>query len=332
MTPQFQLPKGTPDSGPRQVKVLSLSGGGYRGLFSAQLLARLEAALDAGAAPGLARPIGERFDLIVGTSIGGILACGLSLGSSAARLAQTLERHGPRIFPPLRLRALRKLVGKAPYDPRRLRRAIQECVGAQQAAAPLAEHPRPLLLTTVDWTSSRLHLLGSKGSGQADRLGLSLMDAMLATSAAPAHFPSHRVAGHLFVDGGLAANAPDLLALRAAQTLWPGAELRLLSVGTANPLAGRDPAKLPQRGLGWAAPTIELCMHAQELHAVEQCAALLGPTRYLRLNAHPSAAQVGQVDFDVATPTSTKILLSLADDLARQQLEPAQRARLMAML
>lgn len=332
MADQFKLPDGVPDRGPKQIKVLSLTGGGYRGLYTARVLAGLEAALDPQAKPDKVKPIGERFDLIVGTSIGGILACALSLGTPATKLVNLLRDQGPKIFPSMRFRGLRKLFGRAPYDPNDLKTAIESCLGSAKPRLKLSDHGKPLVLTTVDWTTSTLKLLGSKDSGVRDTLGLTLLDAMLATSAAPMHFPTHAARKHHFVDGGLAANAPDMLALQLAQNLWPGSDVRLLSIGTANPLAGRDPDKLPSRGIGWAKPAVELCMHAQESTAVDHCSRVLGPDRYLRLNNHPSESQAAKVSLDLATESSTKILLSLADETLNHHLGNQHRARLMAML
>jgi patatin-like phospholipase/acyl hydrolase len=94
--------------------ILSLSGGGYKGLFTAEFLARLEANLDA--------PLHEKFDLIAGTSIGSVLALGIALGIPAARLAQLLCEQGGNIFPSSarRFGSLSRLF-QAPYDPTPLR-------------------------------------------------------------------------------------------------------------------------------------------------------------------------------------------------------------------
>ena len=325
----FTLPAGLPRAAPGRVRVLSLSGGGYRGLFTAALIRALEARL--GPDPARPTPFGQRFDLIAGTSIGGILATALSCRATGAALQALLQRRGSSIFPPMRLRGLRKLLGRAPYDPQRLRSAICELLpDAEQQL--LGQHAPALLLTTVNWTTSKLQLLGSRPTlGQRDQLGLTLMDAMLATSAAPAHFPVHSFQHHRFVDGGLAANAPDLHALQCAQQMYPGAEVHMLSIGTANPLHGRDPSAVPGRGLMWAGPVIELVTNAQEMLAVQECAAQMGPHRYLRLNVPPSGAQQKQMDFDVANQASTDLLLSLADDCLAS-LPPADWHRLMAMI
>lgn len=325
----FTLPAGLPRAAPGRVRVLSLSGGGYRGLFTAALIRALEARL--GPDPARPTPFGQRFDLIAGTSIGGILATALSCRATGAALQALLQRRGSSIFPPMRLRGLRKLLGRAPYDPQRLRSAICELLpDAEQQL--LGQHAPALLLTTVNWTTSKLQLLGSRPTlGQRDQLGLTLMDAMLATSAAPAHFPAHSFQHHRFVDGGLAANAPDLHALQCAQQMYPGAEVHMLSIGTANPLHGRDPSAVPGRGLMWAGPVIELVTSAQEMLAVQECAARMGTHRYLRLNMPPSSAQQKQLDFDVADQTSTDLLLSLADDCLAS-LQPADWHRLKAIV
>lgn len=326
----FDLPIGKPVVPRQRIKVLCLSGGGYRGLFTAQVIHRLEAELQATSGDPSDTLFGQRFDLIAGTSIGGILATGLSCNVTGAQLVQALRVSGQTIFPPLRFRALRKLFGRPPYSPEPLRATISALM-PDAASRQLAQHQPGLLLTTINWASAKLHLLGSAGTTKVDDLGLSLMDAMLATSAAPAYFPPHRVSHHAFVDGGLAANAPDLLALQVARDMWPGADIHMLSIGTANPLHGRDPSTLPNRGLGWAKPVIELVMNAQEMRAVEECAKLLGNHRYLRLNMAPSAAQVRKIDFDLANSTSTQLLMSLADQCIAH-LQAHERTALANML
>jgi patatin-like phospholipase/acyl hydrolase len=152
MADQFKLPAGALRPGPTQIKVLCLSGGGYRGMYSARVLARLEAILQNQAKGNQLQSIGDRFDLIVGTSIGGILACALSLGTSASKLEKLLRDHGPTIFPTIRFRSIRKLLGKAPYDAETLRGAINSCLGSNAPKVKLASHAKPLVLTSVDWT------------------------------------------------------------------------------------------------------------------------------------------------------------------------------------
>ena len=86
-------------------QILSLIGGGIRGAFVTSLLNELE--------QKLGRPIAESFDLIAGTSTGGIIAAGLALGLSAEQMHDFYVRHGAQIFTP-----------RPPYKPKALMRAV----------------------------------------------------------------------------------------------------------------------------------------------------------------------------------------------------------------
>jgi len=72
-------------------QILSLSGGGFLGLYTAAVLAELE--------ERSGKPLNQCFDLIAGTSIGGIIALGLAAGRSASDIRDAFIEHGPRIFP-----------------------------------------------------------------------------------------------------------------------------------------------------------------------------------------------------------------------------------------
>lgn len=86
-------------------RILALSGGGYRGLYTAELLKRIEA-------DNNGEPLARRFDLIAGTSIGGILALALACEIPASKLVELFETHGPTIF--RRRSAWSKLLRLAP--------------------------------------------------------------------------------------------------------------------------------------------------------------------------------------------------------------------------
>src|SRR3546814_7956238 len=76
-------------------KILSLDGGGIKGIYSAQFLARCEQELTTG------KPLASYFDMIAGTSTGGIIALGLALGYSTSDILDFYTNDGRRIFPPL---------------------------------------------------------------------------------------------------------------------------------------------------------------------------------------------------------------------------------------
>jgi patatin-like phospholipase/acyl hydrolase len=101
----------------RPFQVLSLDGGGVRGIFVAALLAGLE--------QDLGRPVIDQFDLVVGTSTGGIIALGLGAGLTPADILEFYVSEKDRIFPnPLGWRKLRQPF-RAKYGSRRLEAAVR---------------------------------------------------------------------------------------------------------------------------------------------------------------------------------------------------------------
>ncbi|WP_457833194.1 patatin-like phospholipase family protein, partial [Staphylococcus aureus] len=78
------------DAGRKRFQILALSGGGYRGLFTAKVLADLEQEIGG--------PIAAKFDLIAGTSIGGILALAVAMEVPAEQMVSLFEKHGEKIF------------------------------------------------------------------------------------------------------------------------------------------------------------------------------------------------------------------------------------------
>ena len=291
----------------RRRVILSLSGGGYRGLFTAHVLERIHREFGNG-------DLLERVDMFAGTSIGGIIATALACGCQPKRIKQLLLDRGPAIFPSKWFHGLRQTMGKALYDTANLRAVIKEAIPKAEKEK-LGQLKVPLLLPSVNWNSSKLHVLASGGMRDKDSLGLSLMDAMLATSAAPTYFPAHTAAGHVFVDGGLAANAPDLLALQGARQLWgQKVDIVMISIGTANPQQGQDPIGMPQRGLTLVKPLLDVVMAAQEVQAVIAAGRELGMSNYLRLNITQPVAQQKRLGLDVANAGSTKLLQTLGDE------------------
>ena len=89
--PQRRVPQDWPKD--RRFRILSIDGGGIKGLFPATVLAELERRYLGGGS------IAGYFDLVAGTSTGGILALGLGAGLTAAEMAELYLTRGPEIFP-----------------------------------------------------------------------------------------------------------------------------------------------------------------------------------------------------------------------------------------
>lgn len=293
-----------------QRQILCLTGGGYRGLYTACILEALEDKAQ--------RPLGEVFDVIAGTSVGGLIAVALALGTPAATIRQAIETHGPRIFD-RRIRIGRLHLGlsnplkalyRAKYPQEPFRQAIDALLpDAGERRFDAIE--KPLLVAAVETQSGSPHLIRSAGLAGPAASEFAVRDALLATTAAPTFFPPHRVKDRTYVDGGLIANAPDLIAVSdAAKHLGSTLDdLRVLSIGTAGaPHEITKPGRAPGL-LSWlvARGLVQLTLSAQETLAVQQCRVLLGE-RYVRIDHHPEAADQAVLTLDNADTTATEAL------------------------
>jgi patatin-like phospholipase/acyl hydrolase len=310
-----RLPDGEPNAPPGTRRLLCLSGGGYRGLFTAVILERIEERLQRA---GVAR-LRDHFELIAGTSVGGLLACGLTAGIPAKRLRETLEEHGPAVFPRQPLGALRQVFGTR-YSADALERVVVKCLGpASKDRLPNVQHA--LIIPAVSWITGEAVLYQSAGLvGTAAAMPVALLDVCLATSAAPTYFPAHAIdtSGHrdVMVDGGLAANAPDLIALSAAMRRWalPMNAFEVVSIGTAGSPAGGIAGNVPQSGIGWArsARIVKLVLASQERLIASSCATLLGGN-YFRIDQAPTMHHPQLQALDQVDDSTTATLVKLAD-------------------
>ena len=289
------------------LRVLSLTGGGYRGLFSAQVLVQLcERARRSG-------PLNGAFDVFGGTSIGGLMACALAIGVAPHRVLDAIDAHGPRVFPRKRQRTLRRVLFGTLYEADHLARAVDDCLG-RSARTKLRNVPTGLVVPAVDWERGCVELFLSGAFGKAHASDATLRDVCLATSAAPTYFRPHLVNGAAMLDGGLAANNPDALILLEVARRWPQAFARtqMLSIGTAGADAARSPDSAEKSGAAWAAQLAAYMMTVQERSAAAQAQRLLGRNRYLRIDYAPTAEHPAFESMDIADGTARTQLLEAA--------------------
>ncbi|TVK97546.1 patatin [Shewanella algae] len=238
--------------------VLALSGGGYRGLYTATVLAELEAVLG--------RPIASHFDLICGTSAGGMLALGLASEIPAIELKALFEEHGSRIFGCRSI--LRRLFGfwlTAKHDSMGLREVLTE----RFRETTIGELKHRVLVPAVNYSTGRGQFFKTPHhpSFELDHR-MKIVDVALATAAAPVYFPLARNDRGVFADGGLVGNAPGLFGLHEVKTfLAPNQDalIRVLAIGTMTIGATvRGDANL-DRGFGmWRGGLFDLVISAQE--------------------------------------------------------------------
>ena len=312
-------------AGRHPFRILALSGGGFLGLYTARVLAELE--------ERAGEPLGRRFDLIAGTSVGGILALALAYEVPMRAVLELFMTRGTAIFSPRalpdgavsRLLDLSRSVRGPKYDGAALRAALLVHLGQRRLRA--AKHPVVIPAVNVTTSTTKVFKTPHAPLSRGDEALLAI-DVAMATSAAPTYFPSVAIGNALYADGGLFAVAPDQVALHEARHFMgvdPGT-VRMLSVGTG--AAGYQPTggvKTDDGAVGWLAEgrLIMTLLSVQQQHVQAMMEDLLGE-RYLRVDA-PWPAQAG-LGIDVATPTAVRTLLELAEwtisALEPQRLEP----------
>jgi uncharacterized protein len=217
-------------------KLLSIDGGGIRGIIPAVILAEIE--------KRTGRPIAALFDLVAGTSTGGILALGLTKPEggggpafTAADLARLYEDEGRTIFSRdlwHRIYAFENLLEEK-WPAKGIEGVLARYFGDARITDALTE----LLVTSYDIEHRRPYFFKrDKARGQRDRDWL-MSQAARATSAAPTYFePALLTAGDrddslALIDGGVFANNPAMCAYVEAVSLWPEEDdFLVLSLGT----------------------------------------------------------------------------------------------------
>lgn len=238
--------------------VLALSGGGYRALYTATVLAELEAVLG--------HPIASHFDLVCGTSAGGMLALGLAAEIPAKELKALFEDNGSRIFG---CRSLyRRLLGfwlTAKHPSTGLREVLTE----RFQDMSIGDLKHRVLIPTVNYSTGRGQFFKTPHH-QTFELDhrMKVVDVGLATAAAPVYFPLSRNGRGVFADGGLVGNAPGLFGFHEVKTfLAPGQDVRVrvLSIGTMTIGATVRGGASLDRGFGmWRGGLFDLVISAQE--------------------------------------------------------------------
>ena len=281
----------------REFRILSIDGGGVRGIFPAAVLAEMERRyLDGNSVAGC-------FDLITGTSTGGIIAIGLGAGIPAAKVLRFYVEDGRAIFPPrgriARLWGARRLVTHM-YDSQSLRVHLQQQLGSRT----LGDSSSRLCIPSCDGTHGDIWVY--KTPHHPDYLmdgSNGMVEVALATSAAPTYFRPLEDGGYRLLDGGLWANNPIMVGVVEAFTALgaPLDRIRVLSLG-----CGSEPYKVGRWKMtaggvvGWR-DIVFGAMRYQSLGALGQARLLLGADRVDRIEPVPSGYPIPLDDWERAT-------------------------------
>ena len=229
----------------RRRRILSIDGGGIRGILPAIWLARLEAETK--------KPAREHFDFLAGTSTGAVLAAALAAGIEAKRLVRTYEERGPELFRkvPFLSQVLRFFTGNL-YSVRTLNRLLGEELG-DKAGWTLNHVENDILVTAKRLRDGRPYYFVKDRAGEKPgKTGRVLLtDAVTASAAAPTYFGPWEVTdiGEL-VDGGtgVAGNPVYQACVEAFEynaARYPAQDTIIVSLGTGRFLEPKRPTWLP---------------------------------------------------------------------------------------
>jgi uncharacterized protein len=291
------------------MRVLAIDGGGIRGLIPALVLAELERRAG--------RRVYELFDLIAGTSTGGILACALCAPNPlpAEEVAAIYEEEGPAIFDRSvwqRFRSAEGLLDEK-YEAGALDRALERFLAGKRLADTVPE----LIVPTYDMSEPGPFFFKTRTARERPADDVPLTVVARATSAAPTYFEPLPVAARVLVDGGVFAVNPAMSAFAEVLRFHPSADVVLLSLGTGQRTRSRRFADVDDWGLvEWARPILDVVFDGISDAVDYQLRHVLGGERYWRLQVELTRASD---DLDDASPENLAELRRHAEELIAER-------------
>ncbi|HEX5897420.1 MAG TPA: CBASS cGAMP-activated phospholipase [Thermoleophilaceae bacterium] len=292
------------------MRVLAIDGGGIRGLIPALVLTEMERRAG--------RRIFEMFDLIAGTSTGGILACALCAPDPlpASELVALYEEEGPKIFDRSLFQRIKSAEGllDEKYDGSALDRALERFLEHKR----LAETRPDLIVPAYDTALPGPYFFKStkaRETPESDDFPLSVV--ARATSAAPTYFEALEAGDRALVDGGVFAGNPAMCAFAEVRGEVDAREVVLLSLGTGQRTSKRSFDEIKDWGVAkWARPILDVVFDGVSDAVDYQLDHVLGGDRYWRLQTELTLASD---DLDDASDDNLAKLRGHADDLIREQ-------------
>jgi patatin-like phospholipase/acyl hydrolase len=300
-------------------KVLAIDGGGIRGIIPALILVAIEERTQ--------RPISDLFDMLAGTSTGGIIALGLAKpgadgkpDKSARDIVKLYETEGDSIFP----RSLREVLhlealAGARYPSDGIEQTLQRYFGEVR----LKDALKPVLVPSYD-IEKQLPIFFKSEKARADAsYDFSMRQVARATSAAPTYFPPEKITTadpvqyFALIDGGLIANNPALCAYAEAIKMGrAGDGVLVVSIGTGelrHPIKYDDANHWGQ--LEWAQPVLDVALQGSSEtvdYQLQQLLSASGPNQsYYRYQLSLTA---DTQEMDNANESNIKHLMDLVDD------------------
>jgi patatin-like phospholipase/acyl hydrolase len=284
------------------IKILSLDGGGIRGIIPAMVLNEIE--------KRTGKPVSRLFDLIAGTSTGGLLAVGLTKPDaqgkpeySAQDMVKLYEEHGKDIFYRTcwyRITSLGFLADYK-YPPEGMEKVYARYFGSARLKEALCN----VLITAYEIEIRSPFFFRSTRARELASYDYTLQDVAFAATAAPTYFSPYKLTiedgeYYALIDGGVYANNPGVCAYIEGRITWPDEDILLLSLGTGEQKMPLSYDEAEKWGLaGWARPLMNIVFDGVSDTVDYQLRLLLPPRkpggpRYYRLQ--PEMKQECQLD------------------------------------
>lgn len=304
----------------KQFKILSIDGGGIKGLYSAKIIEHLEQRFQCS--------MSDHFDMICGTSTGGLIGLGLALKIPAQTISEFYEKYGKVIFPKRTKLGgiMRQTFWKGKYNDQPLREALTSIFGDKQ----ISDAHNLLCIPSFSITDARPWVFKyDHKEGKLDRDNKTLcIDVALATSAAPTYFPLCEIPYYdhkQFIDGGVWANNPTMVGVIEALSYFVGKErpfdsIKVLSVSSLNNTAGKPVGLKRHRSfINWTNDLFETSTigqsHFTDYMMKKLCELNHIKIEYVRVPSESiSAEQQHLVQLDLATDKAIQFLKGKGND------------------
>lgn len=295
----------------RPFRILTIDGGGIKGVFPAAYLAEIEKRFLGGAS------IANHFDMIAGTSTGGIIALALAHGMTAQEALRIYTDRGERIFPTLKgwrrwARGLRWL-----SKPKHNQSALREQLLGVFGDKVLDDSKKRLVIPSFEGLHGEpfLYKTPHHPDYQKDR-HKKFAHVALHTTAAPSYYPAVDDDGYVMIDGGIWANNPIMNALVDVLACFdvPRENVRILSIGTGDASFTVDKRARVGGAGHWAfLRAFKAAGRAQCKNALGQAYLLIGKNNIVRIDPPESANPIDLDDTARATAELPLVARSLVE-------------------
>ncbi len=297
------------------INVLAIDGGGIRGIIPATILAELE--------KRLGKRIHETFDLIAGTSTGGIIAVAIGAGANngepyaPADLVRLYVDNGPAIFHKTLFTSVENWV-RPKYSPKALEEILLKFFGDTELRSARV----PLLIGSYDVENQLPFFFKSQRIAKNPNYNWKLREVARATSAAPTFFPPIQMKNdyhesYTLVDGGVCINNPAMAAYAEARHIYGDADYLVISIGTGDRHDGLKFDMVKNWGLAqWARRIPAVFMDSTTEAADQELYFILGRDRNFRLQAKLVKAAN---EMDCVTAANMQALQEDAQDCLSEQ-------------